>query len=73
MGRRSRRSVSASSGANPHWPTTASLTATWFGAAHWFTDARQLAGHPDVDLVVITVKVPFRLELDGSDAIRSAR
>jgi predicted dehydrogenase len=34
-----------------------------FGAAHWFIDARQLAGHPDVDLVVITVKVPFHLEL----------
>ena len=37
--------------------------ATRFGAAHWFTDAQQLAGHPDVDLVVITVKVPFHLEL----------
>jgi predicted dehydrogenase len=37
--------------------------AAQFGAAHWFTDARQLAGHPDVDLVVITVKVPFHREL----------
>jgi predicted dehydrogenase len=34
-----------------------------FGAAHWFTDARELAGHPDVDLVAITVKVPFHREL----------
>lgn len=34
-----------------------------FGAAHWFTDARQLASHRDVDLVVITVKVPFHREL----------
>lgn len=34
-----------------------------FGAAHWFTDARELAGHPDVDLVVIAVKVPFHHEL----------
>ena len=34
-----------------------------FGAAHWFTDAEQLAGDPDVDLVVITVKVPFHREL----------
>ncbi len=37
--------------------------ASKFGAAHAFTDARRLAEHPDVDLVVITVKVPFHLEL----------
>ncbi|MEV6768395.1 Gfo/Idh/MocA family oxidoreductase [Nocardia sp. NPDC051030] len=34
-----------------------------FGAAHAFTDARQLAEHPEVDLVVITVKVPAHAEL----------
>lgn len=34
-----------------------------FGAPHAFTDARRLAEHPEVDLVVITVKVPFHLEL----------
>jgi len=29
-----------------------------FGVPHAFTDPRELAEHPDVDLVVITVKVP---------------
>src|SRR6266851_2685269 len=42
---------------------TAREAASKFGAAHAFTDARRLAEHPDVDLVVITVKVPFHLEL----------
>lgn len=37
--------------------------ASRFGAAHWFTDASELAGHPEVDLVVVTVKVPFHYEL----------
>ncbi|MBB1151989.1 Gfo/Idh/MocA family oxidoreductase [Amycolatopsis sp. DR6-1] len=34
-----------------------------FGAQHAFTDARDLAEHPDVDLVVVTVKVPAHVEL----------
>ncbi|ETK32158.1 Gfo/Idh/MocA family protein [Microbispora sp. ATCC PTA-5024] len=34
-----------------------------FGAAHAFTDARRLAAHPDVDLVVVSVKVPYHAEL----------
>ncbi|WP_244223326.1 Gfo/Idh/MocA family protein [Amycolatopsis circi] len=34
-----------------------------FGARHAFTDARSLAEHPDVDLVVVTVKVPAHVEL----------
>ncbi|WP_280435826.1 Gfo/Idh/MocA family protein [Nocardia carnea] len=34
-----------------------------FGARHAFTDARSLATHPDVDLVVVTVKVPTHVEL----------
>jgi predicted dehydrogenase len=42
---------------------SARQAAARFGAAHWFTDAEQLAGDPDVDLVVITVKVPFHREL----------
>ncbi|WP_380281667.1 Gfo/Idh/MocA family protein [Kitasatospora purpeofusca] len=37
-----------------------------FGAAHAFTDPRRLAGHPEVDLVVITVKVPAHAELVGA-------
>jgi D-arabinose 1-dehydrogenase-like Zn-dependent alcohol dehydrogenase len=34
-----------------------------FGAQHAFTDAISLARHPDVDLVVVTVKVPAHVEL----------
>jgi predicted dehydrogenase len=34
-----------------------------FGAAHAFTDAASLAGHADVDLVVVTVKVRAHVEL----------
>lgn len=34
-----------------------------FGARHAFTDARRLAAHPDVDLVVVAVKVPAHVEL----------
>jgi len=34
-----------------------------FGARHAFTDARGLAEHPDVDLVVVTVKVSAHVEL----------
>ncbi|MEV0599285.1 Gfo/Idh/MocA family oxidoreductase [Streptomyces sp. NPDC050315] len=33
-----------------------------FGAAHAFTDAAELARHPDVDLVAVTVKVPAHAE-----------
>lgn len=42
---------------------SARQAAAKFGATHAFTDARQLAGHPDVDLVTITVKVPEHAEL----------
>jgi predicted dehydrogenase len=34
-----------------------------FGAPHAFTDAPSLARHPDVGLVVVTVKVPVHAEL----------
>jgi len=34
-----------------------------FGADHAFTDPRALAAHPEVDLVVIAVKVPAHAEL----------
>ncbi|MFF2555002.1 Gfo/Idh/MocA family protein [Nocardia sp. NPDC058058] len=34
-----------------------------FGAEHAFTDPRELAEHPEVDLVAITVKVPAHAEL----------
>jgi predicted dehydrogenase len=34
-----------------------------FGVAHAFTDARELARHPNVDLVAITVKVPRQVDL----------
>jgi predicted dehydrogenase len=34
-----------------------------FGAQHAFTDPHSLASHPDVDLVVVTVKVPAHVEL----------
>jgi predicted dehydrogenase len=34
-----------------------------FGVAHSFTDPDELAGHPDVDLVTVTVKVPAHARL----------
>ncbi|WP_346660199.1 hypothetical protein [Amycolatopsis sp. QT-25] len=37
---------------------SAQAARTRFGAQLAFTDARRLATHPDVDLVVVTVKVP---------------
>lgn len=42
---------------------TAERTRERFGARHAFTDAASLAAHPDVDLVVVTVKVPAHMEL----------
>ncbi|WP_162500969.1 Gfo/Idh/MocA family protein [Nocardia panacis] len=42
---------------------SAERAARVFGAAHACTDARELAEHPEVDLVVITVKVPAHTEL----------
>ncbi|MFE3189768.1 Gfo/Idh/MocA family protein [Nocardia sp. NPDC059240] len=42
---------------------SADRAARAFGAQHAFTDASALAEHPDVDLVVITVKVPAHAEL----------
>ena len=42
---------------------SADEAARTFGVAHAFTDARQLAVHPEVDLVVVTVKVPYHQEL----------
>ncbi|MDN3357468.1 Gfo/Idh/MocA family oxidoreductase [Actinomadura sp. DC4] len=44
-------------------PESARVAARLYGAAHAFTDARRLAGHPEVDLVVITVKVPAHAAL----------
>ncbi|MGO4618022.1 Gfo/Idh/MocA family protein [Nocardia sp. 2YAB30] len=42
---------------------SAQRAARLFGATHAFTDPRQLAEDPEVDLVVITVKVPAHAEL----------
>lgn len=44
-------------------PESAREAALVTGAEHAFTDARSLAEHPDVDLVVVSVKVPAHLEL----------
>ncbi|GAA4607661.1 Gfo/Idh/MocA family oxidoreductase [Actinoallomurus liliacearum] len=47
-------------------PESAREAARAFGAAHAFTDARRLAEHPEVDLVVVTVKVAAHAELVGA-------
>ncbi|WP_067482892.1 Gfo/Idh/MocA family protein [Actinomadura hibisca] len=44
-------------------PDSAREAARRFGAEHAFTDPHALAAHPDVDLVVVTVKVPHHAEL----------
>ncbi|GIG68458.1 Gfo/Idh/MocA family protein [Phytomonospora endophytica] len=44
-------------------PASAREAAAHHGAAHAFTDATELAAHPDVDLVVVTVKVPAHAAL----------
>lgn len=44
-------------------PESAREAAAVFGARHAFTDAGELARHPDVDLVVVTVKVPAHAQL----------
>jgi predicted dehydrogenase len=58
--------------ASPHFTLTAVGTTRTetahaardrFGAEHAFTEAAALAGHRDVDLVVVTVKVPAHVEL----------
>lgn len=45
---------------------SARAAARVFGAAHAFADARQLAEHPEVDVVAVTVKVPAHAELVGA-------
>ncbi|MBF6053978.1 oxidoreductase [Streptomyces eurocidicus] len=47
-------------------PDSARAAARVFGAAHAFADARQLAAHPEVDVVAVTVKVPAHAELVGA-------
>jgi predicted dehydrogenase len=47
-------------------PDSAQRAATAFGADHAFADFRQLAEHPEVDLVLVAVKVPAHLELAGA-------
>lgn len=42
---------------------SAEAARTRFGARHAFTDPRRLAAHHEVDLVVVTVKVPAHVEL----------
>lgn len=58
--------------ASPHFALTAVATTrkhsaeaarARFGARYAFTDARSLASHPDVDLVIVAVKVPEHVEL----------
>jgi predicted dehydrogenase len=51
---------------------SAGLARERFGADHAFTDAASLAGHPDVELVVVTVKVPAHVEL-VSAALRAGK
>ena len=45
---------------------TAQRAAREFGAEHAFADYRRLVEHPDVDLVLVSVKVPTHLELAGA-------
>jgi predicted dehydrogenase len=47
-------------------PDSAQRAAAAFGAEHAFTDFRRLAEHPEVDLVLVSVKVPTHLELAGA-------
>ena len=47
--------------------SSAQAAADAFGAAHAFADANELAAHPDVDLVVVSVKAPGH-----ADATRAA-
>lgn len=42
---------------------SAALAQERFGADHAFTDAKTLVAHPDVELVVVAVKVPAHVEL----------
>lgn len=43
--------------------TSAGVAAGLYGATHALTDARTLAEHPEVDVVVIAVKVPLHADL----------
>ena len=43
--------------------TSAQRAAETFGAGYGYSDVRALMEHPDVDLVVISVKVPYHREL----------
>lgn len=45
---------------------TARIAAQTFGAEHGFGDARQLIELPDIDLVVVSVRVPYHYELVGA-------
>lgn len=47
-------------------PETATAAVRRFGADHGFTDARRLAEHPDVDLVVVTVRTETHRDLAGT-------
>ncbi|HEX4222609.1 MAG TPA: Gfo/Idh/MocA family oxidoreductase [Pseudonocardiaceae bacterium] len=47
-------------------PDSAHRAAAQFGAEHAFADHRRLVEHPDVDLVIVSVKVPTHLELAGA-------
>jgi predicted dehydrogenase len=44
-------------------PETATRAAAAFGARHAFASAAELAGHPDVDLVVVSVRAPRHAEV----------
>lgn len=48
-----------------HDLATAQAAAQRFGVPHAFSSAAELVAHPDVDLVVVAVKVPFHAELVG--------
>ena len=53
-------------------PETAAESARYFGARLAFHDHREMARHPDIDLVAVVVRTPFHHELT-MDALRAGK